>query len=508
MKWSPLALASLTTLFAASALAAGPTLVPNSNRYHEKNPSAATGRAGNATLSVRALLGKDSNTVVEVTTGQLDSAATAPGNLSKVQMKAFDANGDLRWNRNYNGLTGGGSATYTYDDLRRGQPIQTQANITGIDGKRTNVVTVQGNVKLRPDVSVGGLSAPSRATVGAPVNIAATITETNGDVGATLNCVLFVDGAEVDRAPGVWIDGGGTVSCAFTQVFNSAGTKTLEVRASDVVPGDYDLTNNSATQTIEIVSASAPFYFSAYAQDITYNNTGRSEGWSRYNDGTYASDSDWNYSWDYKGWYQQGGLWGWSPTSMTFPLTSVDLKQSTGGATANSWNFTNMAADWSWDDGAGNRNAAVWRWDPDTYSYFYLNSWNWTDGTNNYGGTWTNYYRYAGAAVYLSSGYYRYWYQYNGGSYSGYYTFNDWSGSWGQQWTFGPDYTFDFTVTDATGTVLDAHPTVTLQPYNSTWDYPFSCYDYSWSWGESHYCNEYHYQQTGVYGYASGSTGN
>ncbi|MGI9166054.1 MAG: hypothetical protein ACR2G5_06670 [Pyrinomonadaceae bacterium] len=45
--------------------------------------------------------------------------------------------------------------------------------------------------------------------------------ELKGDVGATADLILYADGVEVDRANGVWVDAGGTVSCVFTHTFTS-----------------------------------------------------------------------------------------------------------------------------------------------------------------------------------------------------------------------------------------------------------------------------------------------
>src|SRR6185295_11109481 len=126
----------------------------------------------------------------------------AQGNISKVQFKAYNGDGDVRWTKNYPNLQQGGSLHYTFNDLHRGQPVQTQGNITKINGQRTDVVTVTGNVKLRPDLFVNKVEAPQQSTVGTMVNIASTIHEINGDAGARGNCVLLVDGAEADRADG------------------------------------------------------------------------------------------------------------------------------------------------------------------------------------------------------------------------------------------------------------------------------------------------------------------
>src|SRR5437763_14317786 len=64
--------------------------IPNAKHYRESGVGNATGRSGSAHMTARALLGKDGNTTLEVTTGVLDSGAIPPGSFAKVQFKPFD----------------------------------------------------------------------------------------------------------------------------------------------------------------------------------------------------------------------------------------------------------------------------------------------------------------------------------------------------------------------------------------------------------------------------------
>lgn len=82
---SAAALTCLTTYpYVPSASAQGPAkasrpaLVSNGIKYRVNGLQPATGRSGSASLTARALLGKDGTTLVEATTGELDSAATPP----------------------------------------------------------------------------------------------------------------------------------------------------------------------------------------------------------------------------------------------------------------------------------------------------------------------------------------------------------------------------------------------------------------------------------------------
>lgn len=187
-----------------------------------------------------------------MTTGSLDSAA-APGNIDKVQLKAGTAT------RNFNGLAAGGVFTQTFTGLGRNEPLQIQTNVSGIDGSRTDVVTVTEAVKLRPDVAVERIVVQPHAAVGVPLQVSAFLHERNGDVGARANCVLLAGGVEADRAEGIWVDANGSVTCQFLTTFEATGDQQLEVALTDVSPGDYDDANNRASASVRVYAETTDF---------------------------------------------------------------------------------------------------------------------------------------------------------------------------------------------------------------------------------------------------------
>ena len=224
---------------------------PNSAKYKNNGIKPATGRSGSASLEARALVARNGSTQLEVTTGSLE-AGTKPGNLDKVQVKILSGKTSTT---NFNNLKAGGYWTNTYNPgLARGTQVQVQANISGIDGKRTDVVTVTAAAAKRPDVKVNDVAGPAQSLPHAPVIFTATLSELNGDVGARANCVLSVNGSPVDQANGIWIDAGGTITCAFAHTFEAPGSYSVSVSATNVNPGDWDLSNNSASTSITIQS--------------------------------------------------------------------------------------------------------------------------------------------------------------------------------------------------------------------------------------------------------------
>lgn len=267
------ALTALLVIGSTQSLAAqralrGPNVHRNSVKYSDAGAKPATGRSGSASLEARALYGADGNVLVEASTGSLDGGA-APGEIRKIQMKAFAADGTPAKTQNFAG--NGSYWSTTVGDLALTGRVQLQANIGGIDGNRTDVVTVTVPVKRLPDVAVDGLTAPARSIAGTPVMVVAMVSERNGDVGAHANCMLSIDGQLSDQAHGIWVDAGHTVSCAF-QANMPIGPHTVTVYANGITPNDWDPTDNTASTSIEILSPESPLAYSAsfLASDYDY----------------------------------------------------------------------------------------------------------------------------------------------------------------------------------------------------------------------------------------------
>jgi hypothetical protein len=228
----------------SSTLFASPTLVHNSTKYRDSGIPNATGRSGTATITAQALLNRDGSTDLELTTGDT-------GSIARVQLKLETGT------RNYDGTAGNTFSLHLDDPLARHSVVQVQSNVRGIDGHRTDVVTVDETVKLRPDLVAAALDAPPRAFAGVPLTITGIAGERNGDTGARADCVLRVDGVEADRATGIWVDAGDSVTCQFEHTFEAAGDRLVELRLEGVAPGDWNDANNAVTQVLTVVAPSA-----------------------------------------------------------------------------------------------------------------------------------------------------------------------------------------------------------------------------------------------------------
>ena len=450
-----------------AAAAGQPPFISNAVKYRDRGAKPATGRSGTSTLTVRALQDKDGMTELEVTTGAFDPVPSAMRPLTRVQVKQLGPAGQPLRTLNYNGLYAGGTASFRYAGLARGGALQVQGNVT--EGRRTDVVTVTGAVRRRPDLRVR-LEAPQQARPGSPVNLVATVSEGNGDVGARADCVLYVGGAEADRARGIWVDAGDAVTCSFTHVFASAGAAQLRVEAENVSPGDFDSSNNAAEATVQ-VSGGSDFNWSADALDYVERSLQTDSNRVIYDNGQVSEQSD---SIHQTVAYQGGVLRGWMPHGVTLATTSVRVSQSTNGVTVH-------AA--AWPEVTGNEYPPIAdlpgcgsRWSEG--AIFYLC----TTGTADEGMTDFTYARGGGQVTYYGIQHVRFWWP---DAPENVYTYDtEWSGGYtydGPQITMGDDISMSAEVTDA-GRTYRVDATVPLGPPEiSTWTYfppdGTRCYD-------------------------------
>jgi len=438
----------------ASAAADQPTFIPNTVRYRDAGAHPSTGRSGGATLTARALRGKDGTTELEVAAGLADGA-TGTATLEKLQVKHIAPGGSLIRTLNHNAVTGRTRETAAYTGLERGSRVQVQANVRV--PARTGVVTVTETVHLRPDLRAA-LDAPPQASAGLPVNISAIVSEGNGDVGARADCVLYVDGAPVDRAEGIWVDAGGVVTCAFAHTFTAAGTHTLRVEAANVDPGDFDTANNAAGGTLQVVAARNDFGYHARVEDTYDHSVSTTVGtWEQGAPPVIFWDHTEETTWDIH--YQEAALWAWIPTAISLPITRIDVSSTTGGTRLHEASYTNMSGSEvpGWESpgcATGWNGGAV---------YLIVC----TMGTPDNGQTTVTYLRMTGDVTYHSRGEQRFWYD-TPGDYV--YTYNyDYGYTYGPVPPFGPDYTFSVTLTDGART-WNANATVALgEPQTIPW---------------------------------------
>lgn len=484
---------------AANRVVASSPFQPNAVRYRNTGGRASTGRAGSAALSAWALLdaaGRADLTVVADTATIGNPLPRTGPVLSFVQVKSYDADGRLQ----FTGIAAPGpsrpAARYVLGGLDAGDRVQVQANINGADGARTGVVTVDARVLRRPQLRVESVAAPIRAAARTAVNISALIRETNGDLGALASCVLLVNGVEVDRGWYIWIDAGGSASCVFMHFFPEVGTYDLEVRIEDVQPRQYATGTSSATATMSVIHVPSAFTYHASFEDRTFEGAWRSRGSFRLANGVEGFEHEDEGS--DSGRTQNSSVWAWMPRAVTFPLNELIVRQSTRDEVAHQARFLDLAPSWTYEDG-DIREACAARdfFGPNGRAWFYLCS---REYPAEWGGASTDfsYARYAGQVTYHSRGYSRYWNRDLG---------IDDVWSWnveheedvGRFVSYGHEYGFFLYIDDGNG-IFRMQPLVWLQPFESSWESPWSCWEWSDEWAVQEGCHEARYTDSGMRG--------
>lgn len=435
----------------------GATLVPNGVRYRYRGGKPATGRSGSAILQAFALLGRDGVTELE-----LQTVAPNPweywnaGIMARTQIKALDADSSVMFVRNLNHV-GAQRQVLQYRTLARGQFLQAQANITFADPHRTDVVTVTERVKLRPDLTAR-LEMPAQVPSDRPVPIHATITELNGDVGATTSCRLWVDGWIRDSGSGAWVDAGDAVTCVFSVVF-ATGTHQVQVEVVGQQPADWDTSNDrSAVLQVEAVGAPRQFSYHATASAVRERNVYRTEwSWmnpagSRRGEGSseHGDDTD----------MENASMSGWTSPALPAGELSLEVSQSTGGRVLHADAWTAQVE----RDGCTSRVAG-------RTSFYLCNS--------PWGESWFTYERAAGSVTYHGREYSREWDEVTGEEFY-YHTHGEIVDDFGPLGGFGDDYAFHVQAS-AQGVSVTANSSFPLQSWENAWS-TSDCHEYEDPW--------------------------
>lgn len=262
--------------FVAIGLAASLSLATNATSAAPavKAPKNAYG------LTLQAVQDVNNVTDVYVTVTPASSNVQAADEIKHLQMKTFDAEGDLLWTKNAFDvpLEADGSATtarLSYEDMSRYQPVQARVQVQTYKTGRTSVLNTSAPVFLRPDLSIGEITANETVRVGEVVNITAAIKELNGDLGAEAKVSLSNGTGPLDHAEHVAVAAHGDAAVVFSTRFTEPGSYTLTVNVDSAKPGDYDTRNNSKQVTITAVDdvTSVPYFMTYTYSRREYVNT-------------------------------------------------------------------------------------------------------------------------------------------------------------------------------------------------------------------------------------------
>jgi hypothetical protein len=388
---------------ALSAPSGGAALVPNGQKYRDSSAPHATGRSGSAMLSGRAVLGAADSVRLTITSSGIRAPGVPLGDIVKAQVKAFAPDGTQLFTVNFHRLLGH-TQTFVFAGLPAGAELRVQANVRGIDPRRTDVVTLSAQVQRAPSLTVD-FQAPERVLPDVPVPITAVVTETGGDLGARADCVLYVNGVEVERITGIWVDAGDAVTCAFTTTFPE-GDNTVQVtlESSD---RDAVLAPDPAPQDVEAVFPRATTY-TASALDRTLETTRVLEyQWSK-PDGSHKEYRNLESNRERT---QTLSVSGTLNRAAAFPLQSVRVRMGSAGRTHEDEAWADLAG---LPDGAG--RDCVSRYIAGQSALFTFCS--------QPGGSAFSYTRFAGTVTYHSHGFSNTW-DNVAGAWTQFYSWND-----------------------------------------------------------------------------------
>lgn len=397
---------STSPRLATDALAASQGAAPltgsrrfNSVRYGNSGAQRHGNRSGSAALSAEVLVGGAGPATFEATSHRAGGNASA-GVIERVRLTVYSSARKVLDVINVSG-NGTSDLAVALPSLPAGAHVSATALVTGIDGRRTNVVTV-ANMQpvLRPDVAIVGLIIPDVALAGAPTVIGAVLAEQAGARGASLDCVLYVDGAAADRARNVWVDAGDAVTCAFTRVFSADAA--IRVVAENVRPGDGDLSDNAAEDRLRVLApggSGAQSWFSgdiragSYAATDSFSTRWLAPDGSLFLEQVSASSTN--------GTMQTVNVSGSIEARLPFPLARIEITENADGRLVGRTRLADVAPT------AVVPGASCFSQDDGTGPFLYLCS-------EDQGFTSLLFMRHAGVVTYQSSEYSRVW---NGTSY-------------------------------------------------------------------------------------------
>ncbi len=440
----------------------------NNDKYSDRGHRPATGRSGDAAIQAEVLVGAGGLTILRVESFRAGDLTSPAGDIERVQVRAFSPRGKILFVR-VERVPGDGSVYLAaFPDLPQGVTFQVTAHVRGLDGRRTDVVTVGGiGVLKAPDLALTSIGLPSAVYTGTPTIITAVVEELNGDRGAQADCELEVNGRVADRARGIWIDAGDAVTCAFTVTFARTGLHELRVSLKRVRPHDAGRGNNGRSVTVDVqapssIAGAPPVTWGANvrwgttASRDTFEVTLTAPDGSVFFQGANASRAD--------GTVQEALLSAQIGTALPFPLTRLEVAQASGGV------LLHGAA---WDDVGPDAGGSVGvdcvARGAGTGTEFYLCA-------NQLGFSSLTYRRAAGSVTYQSSEYSRVW---NGATYDvDTYVTNVTDPLGAAVVPFGSTYTFDVRITTA-GLTYGFGAVVPLGPVSEATGEPLSCSSFS-----------------------------
>ena len=145
-----------------------------------------------------------------------------------------------------------GVAEIELPPLARGTHVAVDAIFHARKPRRTHALHGSTSVRLLPDLVVGSIAAPGQTLTSRPIDVVATITELNRDLGAEATVALRW-GPSLIATQSVSVAAGGTTPVTFAGItLPDAVLVDLTVDLYDVIPTEFDATNNSRSSSVDV----------------------------------------------------------------------------------------------------------------------------------------------------------------------------------------------------------------------------------------------------------------
>ena len=146
-----------------------------------------------------------------------------------------------------------GVATIDLGPVVRGTRLDVQVQVKLETSSRTLFVSGKTTARLRPDLVVTAVLAPSQTLSTRPIDVVADVSEVNGETAATAKLTLMLGPTPIAEPEVVTVPAGETVTGTFAAVeLPTPMAAELTVRVEGAAPFETDETNNTRTRTVQV----------------------------------------------------------------------------------------------------------------------------------------------------------------------------------------------------------------------------------------------------------------
>jgi|GEM_PF-7064910 len=230
----------------------------------------ANGQKNPYSMEVRALKGETATDVYLSFSTSDPALYPVPQSLKMLQMKMRNTAGDIVFMENVKdaALTGD-LYTAAVAGVNQHNELEVQASIESPFLKKGLVLKGSAVCKLKPDLSVSGVFAPTEVKINELFNVEAVINEVNLETGSVCDVALYAGDVLFAVVPGVEVPANGHVSVVFQGVTHSAAeVKSFTIKINNSNPGEYSTTNNELSFDVNFID---PVLIQGMSYSFLYN---------------------------------------------------------------------------------------------------------------------------------------------------------------------------------------------------------------------------------------------